>query len=466
MTEPVRSIWSLQDAIDEASILGIPIGASLNDALWGVTRGHWTASYTALGLVVKRLLRQQPDPGTAETLRPWSSGHPIIAVLTAPRFHGLLLPVVAELRRIGRSVTILTRKRVPLGDPPHGETLTEGELCVEDDPVWHRAIVSQVPRWMGILSSAVWRRLIPASALPHLLDSLILQSLRTQRFAKFLALAEPSAVVTDYDRGFFGSPLALAARSLKIPVLTLVHGLVGEDDPSFAPLVADMALCWGERQASALQRLGVDSHQLTVVGCPQFSTALPDKAHTRRQFGLDRSKGVVVFASSGDMPSAASQRLVSQFCGALPSGESVAGLVRLHPRESLDTYEPIQRAYPGVRIQPADNATVQQTLAVADLVVTHSSSFGDDAVANGVPAAVFDPSLPGIQRAEQVGLGWHGLHAANQPELASLIEVFMSSSEARNRWRALAAVESEAICRYRGEQASRAAAHAILRRAR
>ena len=231
--------------------------------------------------------------------------------------------------------------------------------------------------------------------------------LSSQCVAGFLELFKairPAAVLTEYDRNSRWSTMVLAARSLGIPTLTLVHGVLNERAVGYTPVLADRVLCWGDLQREQFIEAGERPEQVEVVGCPRLTRELDvTAAQARQRLGL-RGDNRVVMLATNPCSQRACLDMTELFCTAMAGLTGASGLVRLHPSERLKDYEPVARRYPAVRFLDNRAATLDEALAAADLVAVPNSGFGSDALVKRRPVVVIDlPIMPLGHGADLIG---------------------------------------------------------------
>ena len=211
---------------------------------------------------------------------------------------------------------------------------------------------------------------------------------------KLLQLLRPAAVLTEYDRNVRWSCLVLAARTLAIPTFSLQHGVLGDRAFGYVPLLADKIFCWGDTSREIVERAGVPPEQILIGGCPRLDRRLSASADQgRAKLGLDPDKPVVMLATA---PYLMSDRvkLVEMFAACMERLSIASGIVRLHPSEKLEDYRDLAAGHGGIRFFDNCAATLDESLAAADLVVIHSSGFGSDALVKRRLAVVAD--LPSV----------------------------------------------------------------------
>ena len=222
-----------------------------------------------------------------------------------------------------------------------------------------------------------------------ILSHLFIQIYALERAFSLVHKVNPTFCLTEYDRNGFTSPLILACKKFGIPTYTLQHGVI-ETDYGYTPLLADTIFVWGVRSQKKLERLGVEPHRIVVAGHPglsfQFNISRDDVC---QKIGLSPERKVVMLATD---PFDQKSRLqfARSFCEAFPPFEEFQPIIRLHPSEDLSGYRSLQKKYEHVLFQENHELSLEESLSLADVVVTHHSGYGLDALVYGKPVVVFD----------------------------------------------------------------------------
>ena len=155
---------------------------------------------------------------------------------------------------------------------------------------------------------------------------------------------------------------------------------VERDGWGFVPVLADRILCWGETQRRQLIEAGEPPEKVLVAGCPRLTRELAvAPAQARGRLGLPADRPAVVLGTS-PVSTADCLNLAEAYCAAMEKLNGVSALVRLHPSEKIRTYGPVAKRYPGVRFLKNSDATLDEALAAADIVVVSISGLGSDAL--------------------------------------------------------------------------------------
>jgi hypothetical protein len=224
---------------------------------------------------------------------------------------------------------------------------------------------------------------------------------------KLVALVKPRVVLTMYDRNTLSACLVLVARSMGIPTLTLVHGVMNRGS-GYTPLLADKALCWGELQRDQFLRLGVPPERLIVTGCPWLTRTLSvDARSARKKVGLDLDRPLALLATN-PIHLDLKLKMAKTFCEAVSQVPGVLGAVRVHPSEKIREYDEFASTHPGVVFLENHAWSVDEAVAAADLVVGHDSGFCSDALLKGRPVVILDclgiPLGNGRELIEEAGM--------------------------------------------------------------
>lgn len=386
-----RPFRALEHELARLSYRGIAIGPTLNDALivnflWG--NGDWASG--ARWVNKARLFRHFLRPRHA---RPFSAkeGRGRILVTwqdVSPRFDEMLLPIVAEIGP-ARCEVVTSLREYPAALAPEVPVRAWEDAIPFRVREWRRHYVAAAPGWRRQLKALCQQHGLPTGSYELLALRLLISSQWIEGALAFLAETRPALVLTDYDRNIRWACLVLAARSLGIPTVSLVHGAIRSDAIGFSPVLADRLICWGTADRNKLIEAGEPPDRVLVGGCPRLSRDLPvSKAEARSRMGLDLGVFTVMLATS---PDRSPLDLAEVFCLALEDVEGVQPIVRLHPAESPSDYAEVIARHPGVRFLNSEQSSLDESLAAADLVVVRGSGVGADALLKRKNVAVLSP---------------------------------------------------------------------------
>jgi hypothetical protein len=390
-------LFELERSLGEARMFGVPLGAVLNDVIiidlinglgkWNAALGlRWLLGRWRLSLLGSFSPAMRPAAPSGHVLVTWRN--------SSSRFDEMLIPVIEELS--ARRCTVIFDKESVVPQIPAGAGQLQFFSALPREPsVWRPAFRRCWREWKTELKNACRRFGLPAAVYQRLALELVHSSQIFVGCRRFLQTFNPSAILTEYDRGVLWSCLTLAARSLNIPSFTLQHGVLGEQAVGYVPLVADKIFCWGETSREALVGAGARPEQILIGGCPRLDRELAaSTAQARRKLGLDAAKQVVMLATA---PYAETERarLVELFAGCMERFPDAAGIVRLHPSEKIAEYRRLAAAHVRLRFLENRDATLDESLAAADVVVVHNSGIGSDALVKRRPTIVVDlPPAP------------------------------------------------------------------------
>jgi len=457
--DPQR-IWKIEDAVDEVPFLSIGLGPSLNDFLFFLELDPQVNPLLELSRTIRMALpsphRRKPDvrpEGRERLLFTW--------MRDTPRMNDLVLPVIRELG--AESCAVLgthasMRSLLPAGC----DFYLENDLGPESWSRWAVEISRVASRWARALRRVLTEESLPAGITPLLVTALVQQSRQVTTFLGALEVIRPRAVIADFDRGAFAAPLVLAARALGIPTLTMVHGAVSLR--GFTPLIADVALCWGDDQVDVFVKAGAPPERLVVTGYHRAGLSeAADAGVVRRRLGLPPQGDVVVLATTNALPPAERVRFVRVFCEALAGHPEVTAVIRVHPRDQSQNYAEVVRRHRAVRVVDDSSASVTETLAIASLLVCGDSTIAIDAVLQGCPVTLLE--LDGeLLNGSHLAMGGNGPVVHSATELASIFDRFFNG-DFREHMVAMARRHAPRICATVGSEAARNVAAEIETRA-
>ena len=215
----------------------------------------------------------------------------------------------------------------------------------------------------------------------------------------------PDVVVTYAEAGGWGRALVLEARRRRVRSVGLQHGFIHRhwlnyihepDEMESSGLDAgfpypDRTLLFDDYAQDHLRTSGrFPTESLRVTGSARlddlarrFAELRSGRDAIRRELGIARDQPLVILAAKfseidRELPALATA------VAALPG---VRLIVKPHPAETPDLYQPALQSAPNASIAPA-NADLSRLLAAADAVVTMNSTVAIDGLVLGLPALV------------------------------------------------------------------------------
>jgi glycosyltransferase involved in cell wall biosynthesis len=463
-------LLDLEERVNAVPFAGIPLGGTLNANLvielfnrqstWR-DRARWLN-----GARRWRCLARAPWRGARVGL-PAGAGRRRFLVTCSYdnfRYTDLMFPVVKELEP-ARCVVLGARTDVLARLPGGAVGVGWGEGMGFDLGEWRRTYVSWWPACWRALCGACRVHDLPGWVAYRLGFVVTLASQYVTGCLALLRQVQPAAVLTEADRLPFWSCLVLAARQLAIPSSTLVHGVLNDQAVGYVPLLADQVLCWGEVDRGRFLAAGVDPQRVLLGGCPRLSrSVLADRSGAKAKLGLPPGRPAVMLGSAGGDVGLC-RRLAEVFIAGVRSLRELAAFVRLHPCESLAVYGEVARQCPDIRFSPNSEASLDEALAAADVVVVANSGVGSDALFKGRPVIVLH--LEGALAGNALELVNRGecpvAHSAEQ--LAEALGKLLREPEELARRVAAAARYADLLCRYSGVESAQRIAAVLERQA-
>jgi hypothetical protein len=452
-----EALRELEAELSRLPFRGMPLGAALNDTCvvtflngqgnWGL-RARWKNRAQRVRYFLRRA-------GRGRSRAPIPRGR-ILLTWMQPNFRvsDLVLPVLGELGP-DRSL-VLCGKADVLPRVPHGTAALLWHSAVHfDRAAWRADYRKRRRAWQTCLAHWCRKYRAPRGAYDLLALDVMVASQHAAGCLEFLRRAQPSAILTDFDRNSLWSCLVPAARTLGIPTFTLVHGVLDEGAVGYLPVLADRVLCWGEIQRRQFIAAGEPPEKVIVAGCPRLTRELGvTAAEGRARLGLP-ADGSVVMLGTAPVCRRDCLAMAELFCEGLARLEGVSAIVRLHPSERLETYEPVMQRYPRVRFCTNSDATLDEALAAAEIVVVSSSGLGADALLKGRMTVVLD--LPPLALGFGAELIEHaGCRRATTAEgLASAIRDLLTNPSERRRHLAVAERYVGEFCAFFGKESAR-----------
>ncbi len=383
----------IEAALDAPLFFGIPMGPTLNEALIiALYNGKrvWNLRARVTNYLRYLYQRFQQPEFSSRDFSQYNERIVFTWLFDRADLKELILPLVQSYGH-DKTVVVAPLASMQVQMPAQTAFMTFDELPKIDMKAWRSEFNRCLPIWRHQLNQVLRKHSIPPYVAEFLLCRLQVQTKRIMASGEFLEAMQPKAIVTEYDRGAASSCLILVARQRGIPTVTMIHGAL-ETYPSygFAPILSNFACCWGGVHKRNLLEHGVNHESLVVTGCQSVSRALDVKQDVVKQkIGLSTDKPVVLLATN---PIQLEDRLkyALAFCTAMSKLHEMSAIVRLHPAENITEYQKLVDQFPQVMFLSNSTISRDESLAAADLVVNHESSFGIDALLKGKLVVILD----------------------------------------------------------------------------
>jgi hypothetical protein len=387
-------LLEIEAALDVPPFFGIPVGVTLNEvlivALYNAKRvWHLRARVTNC---LRYLYQRYQQPAFSSRDFSQYAGRIVFTWLfDRSDLKELILPLVQSYGH-DDTVVVAPLASMQVQMPAQTAFVRFDEFPKIDMETWRSEFDRCLPIWKHQLKQVLQKHSISPYVAEFLLCRLQVQTKRIMAASQFIQVMQPKVIVTEYDRGAMSSCLVLAARQRGIPAVTLIHGAGVEPYPSYgmAPILANFVCCWGDAHERSLLEHGVNHECLVVTGCQSMSRTLDVKQDAARlKIGLFLDKPVVLLATN---PIQLEERLkyAMAFCVAMSKLPAMSAIVRLHPAESIIEYRDLVDRFPQVMFLSNSTITRDESLAAADLIVNHESSFGIDALLKGKLVVILD----------------------------------------------------------------------------
>ncbi len=388
---PAQGLFELEDQLYEPRFLGVPIGATLTDFfainfLCGELSLTLTSAFRAR-LGWRRF--SQFGPRKRGVPAQLESGRFLFTWLgDTPRFNDLVLPVLAELEP--RQVNVIggapsMRQKLP----PETGFCTPDQTLEVDSRAWRSEYAKCRTAWHRTIRRWLLEHGLPLRLFPHLAYALAMRSFCISGFFRFLDHVQPTLVLTDSEHNTPWSCLILAARQRGIPTLQMMHGVI-YPPYGYTPLLSDAALCWGQQQREQMVALGTEPERLVVTGCQRLRRTIhADGKAVRAKLELP-AEGPVVILATNPMPREEWRKLFYAFGLAFQEHPAITAVVRLHASEKRAFYREEAARHPRLRLLENQDWTVEEAMAICDVVVSHNSGLGNDALVFGRLVVLLD----------------------------------------------------------------------------
>jgi hypothetical protein len=379
-------LFDLEKRLGEPFFMGVPIGCTLKACLcerFLVSPVAALKAFLGWGKFYcfgHRECQPLPHMKPRRALLTW--------LADTPRLNDLVLPVLTEMGQsecniLGGDSVLRKYVSADVG------FCSQNQICKGVIHVWRSEYRRSFCAWNQTLLGWLRDHRLPLLLFPHLAYALAVRSLYICGFYKFLGQVQPSVILTDSEHNHPWSCLILVARRLNIPTIQMMHGVI-YNAYGYSPLLSDVALCWGRQQWEQMISFGTDPSRLVITGCQRLSRENRcNGKEVRRRLGLPLEKPIVMLATN-PMPREEWQKLVFTFGDAFLGNDDFIAIVKLHPSEKRNKYRKEISKYPMVRFFESLEWSVEESMAVCDVVVSHNSGLGNDALVFGRPVVLLD----------------------------------------------------------------------------
>lgn len=385
---PDDVLFDLINRLDEPRFMGIPIGLTMTTH---ISTGFPSNPVAALRAYLAWAKFYWTGPRKCLPLPQLERNRVLLTWLAdTPRLNELVLPVLKELIHQSSACNVIAgvpaiRKSVPA----EVGFCTGYQICKVDMAAWRREYRHCCGAWHQQIRAWLREHGLSRWIFPYLAYAVATRSLYVFSFFRFLERVQPSVVLADSEHGHPWACLVLVARKLKIPTLQMLHGVI-YGFYGYQPLLSDVALCWGEQQKAQMISFGTEPERLLLAGCQRLSREnRRDANDIRQRLGLPMERTVVMLATN-PMKRNEWQKLVSVFGDAFRKNRDVIAVVKLHPSEKKSNYCEEIAQQPEVRFFEGSEWSVEESMAVCDVVVSHNSGLGNDALVFGRSVVLLD----------------------------------------------------------------------------
>jgi hypothetical protein len=462
-------LHAIEADLSEPRFRGIPIGPSLADFIMiDVLCGQRVWSTRQRWVNRARWLKywSRPQYRRPAQLSAVPQGKILVTRLdNSSRLTDLMMPVVSELG--AEKCLVLCPRNDGLAWLPVG---VQGIACNEvmhcDPKAWRADFGRCWPQWKAKLRRACRRFGLRLGAFEGLSLEALLASQNVAACFGFLGNCRPAAIVTEFDRNHLWSSLILVARSLGIPTFGLVHGVADKRANPMVPVLADKLFAWSEMHRQRFIEAGEDPRRILVGGCPRITRTLPvTPAEARAKFGLDINQPAVMLGTAPYRDEVCYAE-AETFCRAMSKVEGASAFVRLHPSQTLKFYGPIATRYPGVRFFANTAATLDESLAAADIVVMRDSGIGGDALVKKRLVVVLEADRGPLEHGQEL-IDCAGCPCASSAdELATIVKRILLDDQLRQGLFVAAERFVREHCAYFGQDSARRIAEHVLQTVR
>jgi hypothetical protein len=385
---PGEVLFDLINRLDEPRFMGVPIGLTLTTH---ISTGFPSNPVAALRAFLAWARFYWVGPRKCLPLPKLERNRVLLTWLAdTPRLNELVLPVLNELAQRSCECNVIAglpslRSRLS----PEVGFCTGYQICKVDMAAWRREYRQCCGLWHQQIRVWLREHRLSLWLFPYLAYAVATRTLYVFGFFRFLEQVQPAVILTDSEHGHPWACLILAARELKIPTLQMMHGVI-YSRYGYQPLLSDVALCWGEQQKEQMISFGTEPERLLLAGCQRLRRESScDANDVRQRLGLPLKRPVVMLATN-PMERNEWRKLVSVFGDAFRENGDVVAVVKLHPSEKRSNYCEEIAQQSGIRFFEGSEWTVEESMAVCAVVVSHNSGLGNDALVLGRPVVLLD----------------------------------------------------------------------------
>ena len=237
-----------------------------------------------------------------------------------------------------------------------------------------------------------------------LLESLPAACVAVANARAALETFRPKAIVVGNDITLEGRSAALVARAAGVPVVVMMHGHVGTNNPLHGLHLADRLVAYGDAHRRVLVELGIPAEAISVCGAPYLDQrpAASGQIHPAiaKAYSLSPGEPWVLVATSGPGHSVSLAHHLTVIENLLTLSArlpEVALIVKLHRKDSPRYYHELAAKHPARRrliVVPAGTAGVPDNildwLQGCRAVLTGASMVAIEAMMMNVPVITMD----------------------------------------------------------------------------
>lgn len=456
-TLSAKILSEIEGALQDPPFLGIPMGSTINDALiteFCNSNRIWNKKTIFTNYMRYYYHRFRHPKNNARDFSPYAGRVMFTWLFNRIDLKRFVMPLI---NTIGAEKTIIFGPDTSMASqlPPDTVFGLWNEFPKIDMRVWRKEYDSCSAKWHSNLNKIFNRHGISSFKSTFIMDILQIETQLIMSCNLFLDQVRPKAIVTEYDRNGYASCLILAAKGKRIPTITMIHGAL-EPYPAygFAPLLADIACCWGERHKTQMMEYGISAERLIITGCQRLSRTLEaESVYSRELLNLPSNKPFILLATNPISPKD-KKHIASIYCSAVSEIENITAIVRLHPAEILEEYQELMDRFPKVKFFLNSACAQDESLAAADIVVNQESGFGNDALIKGKFVIIMDVLQTPLKNGQEL-IDLAGCPSVkNAEELAVVIRRILSDKNLQEDLHNKSAKYVQSYCSAFGQEAA------------
>lgn len=422
---------AIESGLSEPTFRGVSIGAALGKLL-SIEMNQDIKRWQSPPKWIKKWLRYQVDtykhrftmPRNTVSVKNLDSYILFGWVRDREDFSRFLQPVIGSLG--AERCFVFSASESVRAAKPQGTAFVNVRHLPFDSALWWHDYRTVSVEWKRRLRKVLKAHHLPVEFSAYLNTYIVFYTQMIARFDDLFQRSRPKAIVTEYDRDGINACLVLTAKRYEVPTFTMVHGVISPPSVVHAPLLADVAFCWGQQHHDQFVSMGTAPERLVITGRQNFSATLDaGAAEARSRLPVDSTVPLITLATN-TIQLQQRLRMARIFCEAISQTTTFAGCIRLHPAENRQDYQTIAEQFPHIPITDKNDFSVDEALAMSSVVVCHDTGLGPEALLKGRLAVILNVVDVPLGNAKVL------IQKAKCPEVGSATELLQTLERIHN----------------------------------